>query len=93
MHIAAKKGNIEVIKTLLDMKFPLYSVKNNGVTALGVAAHSGNLRALDILHKAGANINFLSHQGISPLYLAIKTNKIECVKFLVQNKASIHIDD
>jgi len=39
LHIAVKRQNIEVIKTLLELKFPLNIPKNNGIAALGIAAH------------------------------------------------------
>lgn len=42
------------------MGFPLDLTKHNGVTALGVAAHSGNIQMIDMLCKAGADVNFIS---------------------------------
>ncbi len=58
--MAVKKGNPDVVRTLLDMGFPLDLTKHNGVTALGVAAHSGNLQMLEMLCKGGADVNFIS---------------------------------
>jgi len=43
LHIAVKKENIKVVQVLLDIKYPLNYTKNNGVTALGVAAYKGNI--------------------------------------------------
>ncbi len=43
LHIAVKKENINVVQVLLDIKYPLNYTKNNGVTALGVAAYKGNI--------------------------------------------------
>jgi ankyrin repeat protein len=65
--------------------------KNNGVTAIGIAAFSGNIKALDLLYKAGADINLTSKKGTNPLYLAIKANNLECVKYLVARKAIINL--
>lgn len=42
LHIAVKKNNIEVIKVLLGIKYPLDETKNNGVTAIGIAAFKGS---------------------------------------------------
>ncbi|CDW86931.1 ankyrin repeat-containing protein [Stylonychia lemnae] len=93
LHISVKKGNIDVVKNLIDMHYPLNNIKNNGVTAVGIAAYSGNVSLIDILYKAGADINFISKQGITALYLAIKQNKHNCVKYLIDRGAQIHLKD
>jgi ankyrin repeat protein len=40
LHIAVKRGNVEVINELIAMDFPLNLPKANGVTALGIAIHA-----------------------------------------------------
>lgn len=72
LHMAVKQQNLQVLKVLLEIKFPLNYTKNNGVTALGIAAFKGNLAILDMLYKAGAEINITSRNGAGPLYLAVK---------------------
>jgi hypothetical protein len=54
------------------MKYPLNYTKNNGVTAVGIAAFRGNLKILNLLYLAGADLNITSKHGAGPLYLAIK---------------------
>lgn len=44
--MAVKKGNFEVIETLLEMEYPLEIPKNNGITALGIAAFKGDILLL-----------------------------------------------
>ena len=46
LHIAVKQGNIKVVQALIDMKYPLNYTKNNGVTAVGIAAFKGNISIL-----------------------------------------------
>ena len=82
-----------VVQTLVEMRFPLNYTKNNGVSACGIAAFKGNLKILEMLYRAGADINLTSKQGIGPLYLAIKLDKIPCVKFLVERGAFVHLYD
>lgn len=72
LHIAVKKENIKVVQALIDIKYPLDYTKNNGVTAIGIAAYRGNLKILDLLYRAGADINLISKTGAGALYLAIK---------------------
>ena len=62
---------------MIDIKYPLNYTKNNGVTAVGIAAYKGNIKIMDMLYKAGADINQTSKHGAGPLYLAIKQNKID----------------
>jgi ankyrin repeat protein len=59
---------------LLDIHYPLDYTKNNGVTAVGIAAHKGSIELLDMLYRAGADINFTSKSGIGALFLAVKSN-------------------
>jgi len=60
------------VQALLDIKYPLDYTKKNGVTAVGIAAYRGNMKILDMLYRAGADINLTSKHGAGPLYLAIK---------------------
>lgn len=78
---------------MLDIHYPLDQTKNNGVTALGITAFNGNKKVLDMLYKAGADINLVSKHGVSPLYLAIKGNHLDCVKYLIERKAEVHYND
>lgn len=93
MHIAVKNGNIQVIQALLDIHYPLDYAKNNGVTAIGIAAFKGDLKILELLYKAGADINLTNMNGVSPLYLAIKGRRFDCAKFLIEHKAIVHYSD
>src|SRR3569833_3153447 len=46
-----------------------------------------------MLYRGGADINITSKNGIGSLYLAIKANNIECVRYLVERKAAPHFVD
>ena len=72
------------------MEYPLNETKNNGVTAIGIAAFKGNMHILDMLFNAGADINKANKIGVSPLYLAIKANHLDCVQYLVERNAVLH---
>ena len=74
LHIAVKKENVEVIKVLLKMNYPLDFTKSNGVTAAGIAAFKGNLKILQILDNGGADLNFVGKNGVCALTLSIKSN-------------------
>lgn len=55
-----KKDNVKVVQALIDMKYPLNYTKKNGVTAVGIASFKGNVEILDMLYRAGADINLTS---------------------------------
>ena len=58
---------------------------------MGIAALIGDQRAFNILLDAGADPNFTSKAGISPLYLAIKGNNIGIVEILIKVPVPIYI--
>lgn len=53
---ACEQGDIEQIKNLTSSE-PLETRNSQGCTAFAIAAKSGHLESIDILAKAGANIN------------------------------------
>ena len=46
LHIAVKRGNIEVLQELIRIQYPLNEPKVNGITAAGIAAMKGSLGIL-----------------------------------------------
>lgn len=75
------------------MHYPLDFTKNNGVTAIGIACYKGAVQIIDILYKAGADINFRSISGVNALYLAIKANQMDCARYLIERKALLHLNE
>ena len=70
--MAVKRENLQVLQELIKMDYDLNHAKNNGVTALGIAALAANQRFFTILLDAGADPTQMNERGIGPLYLAIK---------------------
>ena len=46
-----------------------------------------------MLCNAGADVNLTSKSGVNALFLTIKTNNIECIKYLLTKKAAIHLKE
>jgi ankyrin repeat protein len=67
---------------------PLVYVAPDGDTCLHVAARRGNLRAVELLVKAGLNIDEPGDMGFTPLHCA---SKPEIIAFLVASGASTEI--
>lgn len=56
-----------------------------GNTALHIAALSGNLDILRVLHANGADLDVQTQNGFTALYMAAQENHLECVQFLIDN--------
>ena len=87
LHVAAKHMYNNIIEMLVRSKFPLDLKTDNGDTAVAIAAQKGNLSALKILAKAGANLNVLNNHSLSSLYLATLNNQKDCAEFLLEEGA------
>ena len=84
LHIATKKRNIPAVKFLVnEAQFPLDEIKSNGFTALSIASYRGYKKILEILTEGGADVNATSTLGVGPMFLAIKTQRIDIVEYLL----------
>src|SRR5262249_24806397 len=84
---AAHRGNVEIVRRLIDAKAPLDHVNNLGWTALMEAVVHGNggqnhIACVEALVKAGANPNIPDRQGVAPLGHARRRGYTEMVKIL-----------
>lgn len=69
---------------------PLTYVAPDGDTCLHVASHRGNVRAVELLVKAGADVNRQGDMGSTPLHYAATP---EVASFLIASGASVTIRD
>ena len=69
---------------------PLTYVAPDGDTCLHVASHRGNLRAVELLVKAGVDVNRPGDMGSTPLHYAATP---EVASFLIASGASIATTD
>ncbi len=60
-----------------------------GVSVLHKACMNGNLEIAKILVDAGADVNFKSDEGFTPLYVAVQKNHISIVEYLLTKGVSI----
>ena len=75
------------------MDFPIDEPKNNGITALGIAAYRGNVPMMQRLFNAGANPLFINKSGIGALYLSLKGNKLDSTVFLLNKGVPMWYED
>jgi len=86
---AAYENIISEIKKLIDDGFPVDY--EDGWTALIWASKNGNLEMIDILMKAGADVDHQNYNGYSALMKAAGWGNLESVKYLIE-KYNANID-
>ena len=70
IHNAARNGNLNRVKALLNQGVPVNSRNAHGWTPLHKAVLSGNLNIVQELLRRGAHVNPRTRSGMTPLYLA-----------------------
>jgi ankyrin repeat protein len=93
LHIAVKRRNLEAVKELIALGFPLDDLKSNGVTALGIAVHNSDYTCMKLLIMAKASINKVAlkpEPGVSPLNLAVKQQNVQAAEILLKSGAHIY---
>lgn len=94
MH-AVLAENIPALQVLLEFN-PFFELTNErGNTAFSLACDHGNLEAMDLLQKAGANINHRSQQypHYTPLLEAVSRGKNDVALRLLEYGADTEIGD
>ncbi|UJR24559.1 hypothetical protein I4U23_005934 [Adineta vaga] len=62
-----------------------------GATALHVAAAKGYIDVIDLLIRAGANLNSVDNDGWTPLHAAAHWDKHDVIKYLIEKNASLDV--
>ncbi len=81
LMVAAWRGNVDLIRLLLDHGANLYAVNIEGHSALHMAAMRGGADAVRLLVRRGADVNVATLGGRMPLHLAAA----HCNRNIVQN--------
>lgn len=92
---ALKEGKNDTFKALIANKSVDPNFKDDdGYGFIHYAARIGNAEAIEILFKAGVNINDNDNSNkFSPLFLAIHADQLEVVKKLHELKADMNLED
>ena len=85
---AARSGNVQDVQSLIDAGAVVNGGDHRKVTPLIAAI--GNIACMDILVKAGAQLNpKLDKKTRNPLLEAVGQNDVESVKFLMEKGAKV----
>ena len=82
LHYAATKGNIEMMRLLMEHHAYLDAESPNGTTPLMMAAYYGTPMATKLLLEEGADPRLKNRLGINALEFARKANKPESAQYI-----------
>ena len=90
LHWAAHEGNTECIELLLTQENVIIdSFCKDNRTPLAIASRKGHVGCLELLAKAGADVNLKTQWGESALSKAVSNNNYSCLETLIKFGAQI----
>jgi len=94
LHYAAEKGDIEVVKFLVEHEADIDAQDTVlSRTAIHLAAENGNLDCIKYLVEKGADVQDKDSYGATALHYAARSNHLDIVKFLVDKKVDYTAKD
>jgi ankyrin repeat protein len=89
---ASKDGKIEVVKSLIDTGVDINTTNSNGFTSLILASERCHTEIIELLVKAGADVNLKDGRyGSTALIFATYHDCEEIVKLLIKAKSDTNI--
>jgi ankyrin repeat protein len=80
---AARHGDADSLRVLLQKKVDVNTAEADGSTALHWASYRDDLDSADLLIRAGAKVNLANDLGATPLWTASQNGSVEMVKRLL----------
>lgn len=85
LHFAAKRGDAEIAKFLLESDFNVDITNSNGTTPLHWATEAGNENIFHYFIENGANMQIVNRRGDTLLHRACKGKNKNIIEYLLKN--------
>jgi ankyrin repeat protein len=90
LESAAGKGNLEIVKLLLENGAVINGIKSESLTPLHFAAANGHKAVVDYLLAHGADAKATTSDGLTPLHLAARKGYLAVASSLIEKGASLN---
>ncbi|XP_068230482.1 85/88 kDa calcium-independent phospholipase A2 [Palaemon carinicauda] len=91
LHIAIKRGHLDVIKVLMEKNVSVDVTDVKGNSVYHIAAQSNSTIIQLVTQKSSRLLNTPNEAGKTPLHLACEADKPECVKALLCAGADVNV--
>jgi len=92
IHEAARQGNLEKVRTLVDKDPALVAARDKGgETPLHWAAFSGNVDLVRFLLEKGAEVDAKNIRGLTPLAFTALQGRIQAAGLLIERGADVNV--
>lgn len=94
LYMATYSGHIDIVRFLLDRGADWAYQDKRGLTAIHLAARTGQVEVLQVLREYGGDIHCRAkYYGKTPLHCASRGKSLPMVDFVVENGASLIEED
>jgi ankyrin repeat protein len=90
LHQAAQKGNLEIVKALVEAGADVNKENFDQETPLFMAVMGSNVELIKYLAEKGANLDHVNHELFTPLLVAVFNGNLEVTKALLASGAKVN---
>ncbi|KAF5592415.1 ankyrin repeat PH and SEC7 domain protein [Fusarium subglutinans] len=92
LHFALNSSRVSNdIRMLLEQPWAINTIDDTGESPLYLATSPNQVRSMEVLISAGADVNQQSYRGWTPLTAAVRAENVEAVKMLLKSKSNVNL--
>ena len=89
MSAAAEGARAQVLRAIALAGDSVNETRNDGVSAMWLAAEFGHSKCVSVLASMRADFNHASNSGATPIYMAARNGHLKCIKSLLKLNADV----
>lgn len=86
------RGDAEKVEELIKLKVNLHATDALGNSPLHLAAFNGHAKVISVLLEAGADPSHQNGELDTPLYMAVLSNSLQCVKLISEKLSDVQFN-